>query len=340
MEFDVVSVERSLDLSKKYQTVKAGILDIGLQSVTDDSAEIEVQGPDGVTKLAIPLGAAATAQGYTFILRDIGVKMPGEGGRRRFLFFGGRDKAPADGVMEAVLDVRWGDQAMQVADPVKNAGYDFMLVRQYAVINDRPRVYHGQDVLRFGDMRLEVGERVEEGSRNFKKPRYAEFLVSVDGDDAEVWQVKLDGKYHRKGDYRVRVTSFDFESEWFQAYGISVVKGKPKEYIDETEEMIADGINADAHVGHTDALTLSATRLQEAERNPNEAVFKKGESRNVNKVGIKVVDIRPGAVDIMVLSPRVAKTTLLHGQTFDLGRHDIILVGVHSDKAILRVEED
>lgn len=340
MEFDVISVERSLDLSKNYQTVKAGILEIGLQGVTDDSAEIEVQGPDGVNKINIPLGTAATAQGYTFILRDIGLKMPGEGKRRRFLFFGGRDKAPADGIMEAVFDVRWGDQAMQVAQPEKNNAYDFMLVRQYAVVNDRPRVYQGQDVLRFGDMRLEMGERVEEGSRNYKRPRYAEFLVSIGGDDPDVWQVKLDGKYHRKGDYRVRVTSYDFESEWFQAYGISVVMGKPKDYIDETEEMIADGISADAHVGHSEALTLSATRIDEAEQNPNEAIFKKGESRNVNKVGIKVVDIRPGAVDLMILSPRVAKTTLTHGQTFDLGRHDITLVGVHGDKAILRVEED
>ncbi|PJF41890.1 MAG: hypothetical protein CUN55_11065 [Phototrophicales bacterium] len=340
MEFDVISVERSLDLSKNYQTVKVGALQVGLQSVTDDSAEIEIQGPEGIQKLNVALATAATSQGYTFILRDVGIKMPNEGKRRRFLFFGGRDKAPADGIMEAIFDVRWGDQAMHVAEPEKNKAYDFMLVRQYEIVQDRPAVYHGQDVLRFGDMKLEIGDRVEEGSRNYKRPRYAEFLVSIGEDEPEVWQIKLDGKYHRKKDYRVHVTSYDFESGWFQAYGISVVKGKPKEYIDETEEMIADGISADAHIGHTEALSLSATRLEEAKQNPNEAVLQKGESRNIQKVGIKILDIRPGAVDVMFLSPRVAKTTLNHGQTFDLGRYDVTLIGVHGDKAILRVEEE
>jgi hypothetical protein len=341
MEFDVVSVQRSLDLSQNYQTAQIGPLAIGLQSVKDDVAEIEIQGPEGVEKISLPIGTAATAQGHTFILRDVGVKLPNEKKRRRFLIFGSKDDTPKDGVMEAVFDVRWGDQSMQVEDPDKNEAYDFMLVRQYDVVNDRPKVYHGQDVLRFGDMRLEIGERVEEDSRNFKKARYAPFIVQIDDEDEpEEWQVKLDGKYHRKKNYRVRVTSYDWENGWYQAYGISVVRGKPREYIDETEEMIADGITADAHVGHSESLTLSASRLEEARKNDAENIFSEGESRNVGRVGIKVLGIKPGEVDIMIVSPTVKKARLIHGQAFEVGRYDITLVGVHGDKAILRVEED
>lgn len=342
MEFDVVSLERSLDLSQNYKTVQVGPLAIGLQGVKDDAAEIEIQGPDGVDKIMVPVGAAATAQGHTFILRDVGVKLPNEKKRRSFRLFGNKkDDTPKDGLMEAIFDIRWGDQSMKIEDPDKNEAYDFMLVRQYEVVNDRPKVYHGQDVLRFDEMRLEIGERVEEGSRNFKKARYADFIVQIDDEDEpEEWQIKLDGKYHRKGKYRVRVTSYDWENGWYQAYGISVVRGKPKDYIDETEEMIADGIAADAHVGHTDALSLSETRLQEAEKSDNENIFSEGQSRNIGKVGIKVMKVKPGEAEIMILSPTVKKTRLIHGQVFEVGRYDITLVGVHSDKAIIRVEED
>lgn len=341
MEFEVISLERSLDLSQNYQTVKVGPLAVGLQGVKDDSVELEIQGPDGVEKVQVPVGAAVTAQGHTFILRDVGVKLPNEKKRRSFLFFGKKDDTPKDGLMEAILDVRWGDQSMQVEDPDKNQAYDFMLVRQYEVVNDRPKVYHGQDVLRFDEMRLEIGERVEEGSRNFKRARYADFIVQLDDEDEpEEWQIKLDGKYHRKGKYRVRVTSYDWENGWYQAYGVSVVRGKPKDYIDETEEMIADGISADAHVGHTDALTLSASRLDEAEKNDAENIFTEGQSRNIGRVGIKVLKVKPGEVDIMIVSPTIKKTRLIHGQAFEVGNYDITLVGVHGDKAILRVEEN
>lgn len=340
MEFDVISIERSLDLSQNYQPVTVGSLRIGLQAVKDDTVEIEIQGPDGVDKINIPIGAAATAQGYTFILRDVGVKLPNEKKRRSFLFFGSKDDTPKDGLMEAIIDVRWGDQALRMEDPTKNEAHDFMLVRQYEAVNDRPLVYQGQDVLHFGDMRLSIGERVEEGSRNWKKPRYADFDVQIGDDEAEEWQIKLDGKYHRKGKYRVRVTSYDFYNGWYQAYGISVVMGKPKEYIDETEEAIVDGITADAHVGHTEQLTLSQTRLDEAKHNDAENIFSEGESRNIGKVGIKVLNIKPGQVDVMFLSPKVKKTSLIHGQVFEFGRYDISLVGVHGDKAIIRVEED
>ena len=123
-------------------------------------------------------------------------------------------------------------------------------------------------------------------------------------------------------------------------YGISVVRGRPKEYIDETEEMIADGINADAHVGHTDALSLSETRVDEAEKSDMEATFTAGQSRNIGKVGIKVLSMKPGMAEIMILSPTVKKTRLIHGKAFEVGKYDISLVGVHGDKAIIRVEED
>ena len=176
MEFDVIGVERSLDLSKNYQTVQVGALAVGLQSVQDDTAEIEVQGPDGVDKIRLAIGTAATVQGYTIILRDVGVKLPNEKKRRSLLVFKRKDNGPKDGLMEAILDVRWGDQSMQLEDPEKNVAHDFMLVRQYEVVNDRPRVYQGQDKLVFGDLTLQMGDRVEEGSRNWKKARHAELF--------------------------------------------------------------------------------------------------------------------------------------------------------------------
>lgn len=340
MEFQVTTLQRSLDLSKNYKPTQVGVLSIGLQTIKDDIAEIEIQGPEGVTKHAIPVAAAVTAQGYTIINRDVGLILPSGKKQRRF-FFGKRDNTPVDGLMEAILDVRWGDQSMTMAAPDKDTAHDFILVRQYEVVADRPMVYHNQDSIQFGDLRLEIGERVEEDSRNYKKPRYAEFVVRFKDKEPETWQIKLDGKYSEYQGYRVRVTSYDFYNGWYQGYGISIAKGRPKDYIDETENLgAANGISTDAHVGHTDALTLSQTRLDEAEKNPNELILKVGESRNLGKVGIKLLGMRPGHLEIMLLSPRVKKTTLVHGQPFEFGRYEISLVGVHGDRAIVRVEED
>ncbi|NDJ87505.1 MAG: hypothetical protein GYB66_16650 [Chloroflexi bacterium] len=336
MEFKVITVKRNLDLAKNYETAKAGVLEIGLQGINGDVAEIEVQGPEGIDRLSVPVGAAATCQGYTLICRDVGVVMP-QAGRRRLFW---RDKPPTEGVMEAVFDVRWGEQSMDLPDPEKNTAHDFMLVRQYEVVNDRPRVYQNQDVLRFGDLRLEIGDRVEEGDRNYKKPRRAEFVVQYKDDEPESWQVKLDGRYHELKGYRLRVTSYDFYNIWYQAYGISIVKGRPKEYSEETEGLVAEGIVAEAHVGHTDALTLSQSRLEEAENDPNEGILRVGESKNIGKVGVKLLEMAPGMVEVMILSPKVKKTHLRHGEEFDIGRYVISLIGVHGDKAILRVEED
>jgi hypothetical protein len=336
MEFKVVTLQRNLDLSKNYTTIDVGALSIGLQAVQDDVAEIEVHGPEGITKLSIPVATAATCQGYTIINRDVGVVLPQEKVRRRFRL----DIPAKDGQMEAMLDVRWGDQSMEVLNPARDVAYDFILVRQYEVLNDRPMVYRKQDVLKFGDLRIEIGDRVEEGTRNYKKPRYAEFFIQYKDEEPETWQVKMDGRYYEKHGYRLRVTSYDFYSEWYQAYSISVAYGKPREYSDETLDMYAEGIAAEAHVGHTAALTLSATRLQEAENNPNEGVFKVGDTRNIGKVGIKLLKLNPGSVEIMVLSPQVKKTTVVYGQAFDLGRYEISLVGVHGDKVILRVVEE
>ena len=50
--------------------------------------------------------------------------------------------------------------------------------------------------------------------------------------------------------------------------------------------------------------------------------------------------MKPGEAQIMLLSPQVKKTTLIQGQAFDFGRYEISLVGVHGEKAIIRVEED
>ncbi len=337
MEFKVVTVKRNLDLSENYAPSDVGTLQIGLQGISDDVAELEVHGPEGITKVSVPIGTAVTAQGYTIINRDVGVVLPREKQRRRFR----RDVPGREGVMEAMLDVRWGDQAMHVEEPEKNTAYDFMLVRQYVVVADRPMVYRNQDVLQFGDLRLEMGERIEKDSKNYKKQQYAELLViHKDDDEPEAWQIKLDGKYHNKEGYRVRITSYDWENEWYQAYGISIVRGRPKDYQDESEDILADGIEAEAHVGHTDAMTLSATRLEEAENNPDESIFKEGESRNVGKVGIKLLKMKPGAVQVMLLSPKVKKATLVHGQVFDFDRYEVSLVGVHGDKAIIRVVED
>lgn len=340
MEFQVITLQRSLDLSKNYVPTKVGVLSIGLQTIKDDSAEIEIQGPEGVTKHAIPVATAVTAQGYTIINRDVGLVLPSGKKQRRF-FFGRRDNTPPDGLMEVILDVRWGDQSMTIAEPEKNIAHDFILVRQYEVVNDRPMVYHQQDRITFGEMSLEIGERVEEDTRNYKKPRHADLVVKMSDSEPEAWQIKLDGKYYEYKGYRVRVTSYDFYNGWYQGYGISIVKGRPKDYMDETEDLgSAEGISPDAHVGHTDALTLSQTRLQEAEKNPNELILKVGESRNLGKVGIKLLEMRPGQLEIMLLSPRVKKTTLVHGQPFEFGRYDISLVGVHGDRAIIRIEED
>ncbi len=338
MEFKVVTVRRSLDLSQNYAPVEVGTLKIGLQTISDDVAEIEVQGPEGMDRLSIPIATAATCQGYTIINRDVGLMLPNEKKRRRW--FGRKDNTPKDGIMETLLDVRWGDQSMQMSEPQKDIAHDFMLVRQYEVVNDRPMVYQNQDKIQFGDLYIEIGDRVEEGSRNWKKPRQAEFLVSHQAGEPEAWQVKINGRYHNKEGYRVRITSYDFYNEWYQAYAISIVHGQPKEYMEETEEVIGDGIVAEAHVGHTESMSLSKSRLDEAEANPNEAILKVGDSKNVGRVGIKLLEMRPGQVQVMLLSPKVKKTTLVHGEVFDFGRYDISLVGIHGEKAIIRVVED
>lgn len=336
MEFQVITLQRNLDLSKNYTPVNVSTLSIGLQSISEDVAEIEIHGPEGVTKLSIPVGTAATAQGHTFINRDVGLVLPQEQVRRRFR----RDIPAKEGIIEAMLDIRWGDQSLDVQAPTKDIAHDFMLVRQYEIVNDRPMVYLKQDALRFGDLRLQIGERVEEASRNYKKPRYAEFVVQYQDEEAETWQIKMDGRYYEKKGFRLRVTSYDFYNGWYQAYGISLVHGKPKDYSDETLDVYSSGIVSEAHVGHTPALTLSQTRLDEAEANPNENIFKVGESRNVGKIGLKVLGVKNGAVELMILSPKVKKTTLVYGQAFDLGRYEISLAGIHGDKVIIRIVED
>lgn len=336
MEFEVITIQRNLDLSRNYMPTKVGALSIGLQSVENDIAEIEVHGSEGIKKLFIPVGAAVTYEGHTIINRDVGVILPQEKVRRRFR----RDLQPKDGIIEAMLDIRWGDQSLKIAEPAKDTAYDFMLVRQYEIVNDRPMVYINQDRLQFGDLHIEVGERVEEDSRNYKKPRYADLLVRYQDEESESWQIKMDGRYYENHGYRLRVTSFDFFNGWYQAYGISIVYGRPREYSDETIDMYAQGITPEAHVGHTAAMTLSQSRLDEAKKNPNESVFGVGDSRNIGKVGIKLLKLNAGSVEVMVLSPVVKKTTLVYGQAFDLGRYELSLVGMYGDKVIIRVVED
>lgn len=336
MEFEVITVNRSLDLSKNYIPVKAGSVQVGLQTVNDDVAEIEVQSPDGIAKLQVPIGAAVSYNGYTFICRDVGLLMPAEKTRRRL--FGKKEDLPKDGLMEAVIDVRWGDQALEVLSPEKNFTYNFMLARQYEILKDRPLVYEGQDVIQFGDMRLRMGNRVEEGSRNWRNPRFAEFLVQFEGErEEEVWQIKLNGKYDREKRYRVRVTHYDWYNGWYQAYGISLVHGRPKEEMDETDDYTAQGI---AHVATVSDGSTAQTRLQEARNNPSEGVFKAGESKNIGSVGIKVLDVQLGKAKVMFLSPKIATTTLIQGQEFDFGKFDVLLIGVYDDKAIIRITPD
>jgi hypothetical protein len=334
VEFAVVAVRRSLDLSENYYPVKVGNLQVGLQTIKEDYAEIEVQGPEGIEQASVPIGAAVIVQSYTFINRDVGVILPAE--KKRRSFFGRKEKLPPNGMMEAILDVRWGDQSLVVEEPEKNAAYDFMLVRQYEIVNDRPMVYNNQDVLQFGEMRLEIGDRVEEGSRNYRKPRNADFVVRFDDDEPESWQIRLNGKYHRKERYRVMVTSYDFYNSWYQAYGISVVYGRPKDEIDETDESVAEGLDVDTFVESN----LSKTRLDEARTNPDEEIFNVGESKNIGKVAIKLMELKPGRVKLMFLAPKVKVTTLEHGEVFDFGRWDVSLVGVHGEQAILRVVEE
>lgn len=332
MEFAIVTLQRSLDLSKRYQPVQIGSLKVGLQTVKDDVAEFEIQGPSDVTKLSLPVGTSAVAQGYTFICRDVGVGIPSEK-KRRFLFFGGKDDGlPDDGLMEAILDVRWGDQSLNVQQPMENAAHDFMLVRQYKILNDRPLVYNEQDTLVFGKLALQLGPRVEEDSKQYKKPRHADFRAKMDGEEEE-WQVKLDGDYHRKGPYRLKVTSYDIFNDWYQAVGISLTEGSVKEEIDETKRFITSGID-ESDVSNA---SISRTRLDEANANPEELVLKVGQTDNLNKVSIKLMELKPGVAKVMFLSPKVARTTLEHGDTFEFEDYDITLVGIHDDRAILRV---
>lgn len=335
MEYAVISVQRSLDLAKNYQPVKVGHLQVGLQTIKGDVAEIEIQAPDGMHYLKVPVATAATIEGYTFINRYVDVNVKDEK-RRRGIFGRGKDKTPDDGIMEAVFDVRWGDQSLHVGQPERDKVYDFMLVRQYDIVNDRPMVYNTQDALQFGNLRLKIGERVEEGSRNYKKPRHAELIGQIGSGEEEEWQVKLDGDYDRWEDYRVIVTSYDLYNGWYQAYGVSLVEGKPKEMLDETPQVgAASGIAVDAHVsGETQ---ISQTRLDQAKADPNEVILKVGESKNHGPVGVKLLKLRPGEVQVMFLSPKVKTATLRHGQIFDLGRFDVTLVGVHGDLAILRI---
>lgn len=335
MEFSIVTLRRSLDLAKNYEPIRVGNLLLGLQTVQDDIAEIEIQGPDDVTHLRIPMGTSAQAQGYTFINRDVGVAIPEEKKRRRFF---GRDKSniPPDGIMEAVLDVRWGNQSLHVQTPTEDAAYDFMLVRQYELINDRPMVYNNQDTLVFGDLALKLGERVEEDSRNYKKPKYAELIMKMGNNDEEIWQLKLDGDYQRKDKYRVQVTSFDIYNGWYQAVGLSIVKGSAKIAIDETNRALSGGISG-SDVSNVDN---SRTRLDEAKADPNEAAMKVGDTVNIGKVGVKLMELKPGVAKIMLLSPKIARTELRHGEVFDFGKYDVSLVGIHGDRAIIRVEEE
>lgn len=334
MEYAVISLTRSLDLAKNYQPVKVGHLQVGLQTIKGDVAEIEIQAPDGMKYLKVPVAAAATVEGYTFINRYVDVNVKDEK-RRRGIFGRGKDKTPEDGIMEAVFDVRWGDQSLEVSQPERDKVYDFMLVRQYDIVNDRPLVYNHQDVLQFGKLRLRIGERIEEGTRAYKKPRHAMLVGKIGNGDEEEWQVKLDGDYERWEDFRVIVTSYDLYNGWYQAYGISLVEGKPKEIIDETPQVVASGIAVDAHVSGD--VQISQTRLDQAKADPHEVIIKVGESKNHGPVGVKLLKMRPGEVQVMFLSPKVKTVTLRHGQIFDLGRFDVSLVGVHGDMAILRI---
>jgi hypothetical protein len=336
VEFTIVTLQRSLDLSKNYQPVQIGSLKIGLQTVKDDVAEIEIQGPNDVTKLSLPVGTSAVAQGYTFICRDVGVGIPEEK-KRRFIFFGGKDDGlPDDGLMEAVLDVRWGDQSLHLPQPMENAAHDFMLVRQYDILNDRPLVYNDQDTLVFGKLALQLGPRVEKDSKQYKKPRHAVFRVKLGDGEEEEWQVKLDGDYHRKGPYRLKVTSYDIFNEWYQAVGISIAEGAVKEEIDETKRFITSGID-NSDVSNA---AISKTRLDEAKSDPDELVLKVGQTDNLNKVSVKLMELKPGVARVMFLSPNVARTTLEHGDTFEFGDYDVTLVGIHDDRAILRIVKD
>jgi hypothetical protein len=335
VEFSIVTLQRSLDLARNYEPVQVGNLLLGLQTIQDDVAEIEIQGPDDLSKISIAVGTAAQSHGYTFIARDVGVAIPKE--KKRFrLFGGGKEDIPEGGIMEAVLDVRWGDQSLHVDDPEDNMAYDFMLVRQYESISDRPYVYNNQDTLVFGELALQLGPRVEEGSRNYKKPKYAEFRVKLGDDDEELWQVKLDREFHRKGKYRLMVTGLDIYNGWYQAVGISVAEGRVRDFKDETERQVSSGISS-SDVGGAE---ISRTRLQEAEDDPNEAVMKAGDTVNIGKVGIKLMELKPGTAKIMLLSPKLARTTLEHGVIFDFGKYDVSLVGVHGDKAIIRIVEE
>jgi hypothetical protein len=334
VEFAVITLQRSLNLSEKYQALTVGALKIGLQGIQEDVAEIEIQGQADISRLRIPKGTVAHAQGYSFICLDVGVAIPEEPKRRLF----GRKKSdiPPNGVMEAVLDVRWGDQALAVPAPQKNTAYDFRLVRQYEILNDRPLVYNDQDTLVFGDLALMLGEREEEGSRNYKKPRYASFRAKFKGGDEELLQIDLDDKYHKVGDYRIKITSFDIYNEWYQAVGISIAEGRIKGEMDETERAISGGISP-SDVGSADN---SRTRLDEAKANPNEMILSVGQTENIGKVSIKLLELKPGVAKLMFLSPKIARTTLEHGQVFDFGNWDVSLMGVYGDKAIIRVEED
>ena len=334
MEFAILTLRRSLDLAKQYEPVHIGSHIIGLQTVQDDVAEIEIQGPDAITHVEIPVGTAAEAQGFTFINRDVGIALPEK--KKRFrLFGGGKRDIPEDGIMEAVLGVRWGNQSLRVDDPEDNQAYDFMLVRQYASIKDRPFVYTDQDTLVFGELALQLGPRIQEDDKQYENPKYAEFRVKLGDDEEEKWQVKLDGDYHRKGKYRLMVTSYDIHNEWYQAAGISVAEGRVKGEIDETQRHISAGLSS----SDTGGSEISRTRLDEAEADEHEAVMKAGDTVNIGKVGVKLLEINPGEARIMLLSPKIARTTLQHGEVFEFGKWDVSLVGVHGEKAIIRIAE-
>jgi|GEM_PF-5591898 len=338
MEFAVITAARSLDLAKNFEPVKVGEVTVGLQAVKEDVAEIEIQGSQGVTTLKIPLGTAAASQGYTFINRDIGIVEPGKPKRRGFFGFGRKDDTPVDGRMEVELDVRWGDQALELAEPEKDVAHDFILVKQYEAVADRPLVYQNQDRLRFGEMILSIEEKVEEGSRNYKRERHAPLTVQFDGKDPEEWQIRMNDKYHRKGKYRVKITHHSWEDSWYQSYGVSIVFGRPKDESDETEREFAQGI-ADAAYSKEN-LGDSTSRLEEAKANPEEHVFSSGDSVNIGDLGLKAMSIAPGKVEIMVLQPRVKKTTLEHAETFEILKWNITLIGTYGEKAIIRVTED
>ncbi|NJL92412.1 MAG: hypothetical protein HC915_01180 [Anaerolineae bacterium] len=338
MEFAVVTVQRSLDLARNYAPVKAGNLQVGLQAIKDEVAEIEVQGPEGMTQARIPMATAASVQGYTIIVREVGVVLPQEKKRRRLAFFGG-GQPPQQGTMEAVLDIRWGDQALLVPEPVEHTAYDFLLVKQYAIVHDRPMVYQNQDVLQFGKMRLWMGERVEPDSRNFRRERYAPMMVQMaDDDEPEAWQIRLNEKYQRQGRFRVKITYFDWDSDWYQSYGLSVVEGRLRDEADETEDILATGIVNEGFAPHHEGASLS--RLEEARQNPDEVVLRAGESRTVNGVGLRVMEVKPGMVKVMFLEPGVKITTLQHGEGFDFLRWDVALIGVYGEQCILRIVEE